>query len=49
MIALQSRNRSVLEKQQAGYGEEGGVDVEGAAVPVTAVGSLKALGWALSL
>lgn len=31
-----------------GVGEEGGVDVEGAAVPVAAVGSLKALGQALS-
>lgn len=30
-------------------GEEGGVDVEGAAASVAAVGSLKALGWALSL
>lgn len=31
-----------------GVGEEGGVDVEGAVVPVDAVGSLKALGQALS-
>lgn len=35
-------------KSKQGVGEEGGVNVEGTAVPVAAVGSLKALGQVLS-